>query len=379
MALKRLGTAAWLWVWATGIYGVPATAPLAPASSDALGTPPAKAAFGALSEVLLPPYQSAALARDLPVSDLRFMPDGQGLMMVGRTALWQWQFKTRALRRLTLPQASSALQSPSAPGALAAGQGTGTGEAPATALGSDGMDLFAAGPQVLFRVARDSGRIYRYGIPGAKANAHAVGFSGQGDDFWLIHAGGIFHVDRYGHSVVPRYAPKSELKATDLLAFDAARRRLFLARQRHIYRFDFTLSPDVDAGGLAATSAPTLIFKAKNEFVGMQLLGDQLLAFTPFTVLRLSATGKILGVIPVANHRRLLAASFHDDAHVYIFDDRLMEIFRPEQREVEHYRLPLSEDEKPSGVTLAGNALALAVGGQPRVFMLGAREVSGKK
>ena len=67
---------------------------------------------GAAMLMLMPPYQSAAMERELPAADFRFA-NAKQLWVVGQDSLFLWDIDTKKLKRLTLtPDAEKATIGP---------------------------------------------------------------------------------------------------------------------------------------------------------------------------------------------------------------------------------------------------------------------------
>ena len=101
------------------------------------------------------------------------------------------------------------------------------------------------------------------------------------------------------------------------------------------------------------------------------MVGHEVISPTAHSVLRVDALGKLKQSIPVEGSRQLLAMHVTPEAHAYLFNDQLLEVFVPKGQLAFRYRLPLEDGEKVTKLELNGLRLALIVGGKPRVFTLG--------
>ena len=316
----------------------------------------AATALGTLTEYALPPYQRAALTKDLPVHDLALSEADGGqpiLTLLGQSALWQWRLTDRSLRRLHV-----GTRSPTTDGS----------EAPATKLGSDGGHAFAAGTGVIYRCDWDTGKVFRF--DSGAGHGMPLTFAGSGDQLTLILTQGLLRLDPYGKAIraLDTIAP---LKAGDLVAFDAKSGRLWRARGRQLRQY--LIPPDLASGAPRRPAAEQLLFKASHDILGLAYFDGHLLVHTAHTVLSLGDDGSLLRAIPVEGPRRLMRAIFNRGAHAYVFDDGLLEIYRPDSKAVERYRLPLAEDDHVTPampLTFMGSLLAIAPSGHPHVYSI---------
>jgi hypothetical protein len=68
--------------------------------------------------------------------------------------------------------------------------------------------------------------------------------------------------------------------------------------------------------------------------------------YTPYTLLRVNAVGKIIKSIPVEGPRSLLAMNITKQAHAYAFSDGLIEIYRPSNASALSAKIKLPADAK---------------------------------
>src|SRR5690606_5010760 len=153
---------------------------------------------------------------------------------------------------------------------------------------------------------------------------------GESDKVFWIHSRAIMHVDRYGRTLIPRYA-NTGLKAGDKVVFDANANILWIARGGNIQR--------VGLGD--ETPEPKTVFDAKNPILGLQLAGTQIMAHTSRSVIRLGGDGSHLGSIPVTGSRSLASMEIRAEQHAYLFTDGLLEVFDMRTKQLRRYRLPL--------------------------------------
>lgn len=310
---------------------VPATA-LAKDAGDRLGT---------VSEILMPPYQASALEHEMPVADVQYSGD-KILLILGQESLFQWDIDGRKLKRLTLTKEAEREQ---------------TG--PLVRLGSDGVSLFAAADGALFQIQWHEGRVFRY-QNAAAAGGHALAFAGEGDTFWWVHDQALFRFDRYGKTLTPqRRVPL--LSNASHAVLDAPAEVLWFIKGKRLFRLDLKRSD----------SQPAAVLQAKHALIDLQLVGHEVIAPTAHTVLRIDPSGKLKRSIPVEGSRQLLAMHVTPEAHAYLFNDQLLEVFLPKERSALRYRLPLEDGEKINKIELVGHRLALIVDGKPRLFTLG--------
>ncbi len=297
--------------------------------------------LGPVSEILMPPYQASALEHEQPVADLRFSGPKQ-LLILGQDSLFQWDIDGRKLQRLTLTKEAEREQS----GALAK-------------LGSDGVNLFAAADGALFQIQWQDGRVFRY--QNAAANGgHALSFAGDGDDFWWVHDLALFRFDRYGKTLTPQRRVPLLVNASHAV-MDAKAQVLWFEKGKRLFRLDLTRED----------SQPVAVLQAKHTLIDLQMVGHEVISPTAHSVLRVDALGKLKQSIPVEGSRQLLAMHVTPEAHAYLFNDQLLEVFVPKGQLAFRYRLPLEDGEKVTKLELNGLRLALIVGGKPRVFTLG--------
>lgn len=303
-----------------------------------LAARPATAAEGDLasvSDVVLPAFQSTSLASDEPFRDLLLEPNGT-VWMLGRTSLWRWASETRTLKRLKLGEEKT------------------IEKAGLSRLGSDGLSLFALGETMLVQAQWSEGRVFRYAL---KPSGHALGFTGFGDDFRIVHTAGLFHFDRYGRTLRPEIS-KAGFEPTDRPLFDAKSKSLWVTRKNKLLRYK-DKSPK-----------PIVTLNATHLLRGLAQVDGELILHTAHAVLLVGSNGKLKQSIPVEGRRKLLTMDVSPETHAYFFDDDLLEVFRPKEQTVRRYRLPLEGEDTVTSVTLRGSFLAVVADGRPRLFRL---------
>jgi hypothetical protein len=293
-----------------------------------------------VTELRLPEYQAETMASDLPARDVLISPHG-AVWVLGKRAVWAWQLDPFRLQRRPLHERSK-------------------DPTPLAHLGTDGANLFAASAQTLYQVSIEQGRTFRYHIPESSEASRSLGFTGAGDDFWVLHDRGFWRFDRYGKKLVSSVAPV-DIDPKDHIAFDGAKKTLWLAHGNELQRIDLT----------SATPRAKTVLKAKHELLDVQLAGPHLVVHTAHTVLRVDpATGKLKQSVPVEGRRRLVLSVIEADRHAYLFDDRLLEVFSLSSRTAARYRLPIDNAEDATRMVLAHNLLVMIADGRPRVFRL---------
>ncbi len=80
-------------------------------------------------------------------------------------------------------------------------------------------------------------------------------------------------------------------------------------------------------------SAPKAIFRSKHDLRGVFSTKNNLLTFTDHTVLILDKKGKLLRSIPVEGEHALINLEIRDESHSYLFDDGLLNIFIPHEKQ----------------------------------------------
>lgn len=297
--------------------------------------------LGTVSENLMPPYQSAALERELPAGDFRFL-DPKHLWVIGQDSLFLWEIDQKKLKRLTLtPDNDKPIIGP------------------LSLLGTDGLSMFAAADGALFQVRWKEGRVFRYQNPAA-TGGKPLAIAGFGDTVWLVHSGTVFTLDRYGKTLTPvRSVP--HLQGVTLATLDAEAKVLWFVKGKRIFR----LALDRE------DSQPAAVLEAKNAIKDLKLSARGLVAPTAHTVMIVSPEGKLERSIPVEGARKMVAVHVGKDAHAYLFDDQLLEVFLTKDKSALRFRLPLEDDDKVAKIELLGRRLAVLVDGKPRVFTLG--------
>lgn len=303
----------------------------------ALADDQATSEFGHVTEILLPGFQQSALAKDLPAGDLLFTTPNS-LMILGERSIWEWRLADRALRRLPLSD----------------GDATGSH---LVSFGTSGVHLFAAAEDALFQVDWEQGRVFRYSNP--LPPTHPLGFAGKGDNFWLLQAGSLLKFDVTARSLVPR------IKAPFLLThdkplLDPETKILWILRGTTLFRVNLA-----DPSGQF-----TAKLTARHRLLDLQTSASGLLMHTAHTVMRISNEGKLLRSIPVEGRRKLVKMTITNEAHAYLFDDHLLEIFRLRDQRTLRVRLPLEDTEPVTTLRISGALVALVADGRPRIFLV---------
>ncbi len=298
-------------------------------------------ALGTVSEMLMPPYQSAAMERELPAADLRFA-NAKQLWVIGQDSLFLWDVDGRKLKRLTLTPENDK-----------------TEIGPLALLGTDGISMFAAADGALFQVGWEQGRVLRYQSAAATVG-RPLALDAAGDTIWLVHNNAVLSLDRYGKKLKPvRHVPL--LQGVTKAVIDANAKVLWFVKGKRLFRLAIDRE-DVQ---------PAAVLEAKHALLDLELSGSSLVVPTAHTVLLLSPEGKLERSIPVEGSRKLLAVHVSKDAHAYLFNDQLLEVFLTKEKQTLRFRLPLEDDDKVAKIALSGRRLAVLVDGKPRVFTLG--------
>ncbi len=298
-----------------------------------LGAPFGRAAAAAtVSEYRLPGFQTAALDQDLPAVDA-VLAGPTTLWFLGKHNLWTWHLEGGRLARIALPKGEW------------------------QKLHFDGQSIYAAGTTGVFQVQIAQKRYFSYDLP-VPGTGEALGFGGEGDELWLLHARALMKIDRYGKTLAPKL-PAGALQKDDLVALDAATETLWIARGKQLLR-------------QSVRSEPEVVLTAKHPLFGLAFSAGQVILHTEHSVLRLdAATGKTLKSIPVEGGRKLAAMAVTKERHSYAFDDHLLEVFDLKNKAARSYRLPLDTDDRIELVLSAGDTAAVVVNGRPRAYKLG--------
>jgi hypothetical protein len=298
-----------------------------PAFAEGVPTP------SVLGEIELPSFHRAALAADEPVQDLLLEPTGT-VWLLGKASVWRWAAPGKSLKRLKLGKPDVAEQDHLAH------------------LGFDGLSLFAAGDGALYQVQWAQGRVFRYPLT---PRAETFGFAGQGDDFWLLQAASLFQFDRYGKVLRPK-GDTLRLAPSDKPLYDAKTKTLWIAHQNQLQKSRLDGVP------------PVTTLTASHPLLGIARGDGELILHTAHTVLRVGLNGKLKASIPVEGKRTLVAMDVTPEAHAYLFDDDVLEIYDVTAQSVASYRLPLDGASEVKSLTLRGAYVALLADGRPRLF-----------
>jgi glycerophosphoryl diester phosphodiesterase len=321
---------------ATAALAAPNAAPRAASAKPTPGLPPLET----ISEHTLPSYQAAAMLGDAPLLDLQVAADGNA-WVAGHTSVWLWHAAARSLTRFALTTPSQ-LDSASSVALVA----------------PIGSSLFAATRDALFQIdAAPTPRVLRFAIA---AGGKPLALNGDDAQVWLVQGTALYRVDRATGALAPvATLPALEDGAPVLLSRDG--RTLWTARKNVLQRI---------ALDEAAPEAKPL-FKSRHEITAIRALGGGLLIHTRQAVLRLDARGHLKQSIPVEGRRMLVASDVTPAGHAYVFDDHLLEIYRPATRSAHRYRLPLDDEESVTRVRVGAATVALMIDGRPRLFHLG--------
>lgn len=300
-----------------------------------LARPLSAEAAATVSEYRLPGYQSSLLEADLPASDA-VLAGSSTLWFLGKQNLWSWRLADGRLSRIALPKGEW------------------------QRLFFDGLSVYAAGTTGLFQVQVAQKRLFSYDIPkvsGAAGPGDALGFGGEGDELWLLHARALMKIDRYGKTLTAKL-PGAAVQKGDLLAFDSERQTLWIARGKQLIAAPFQAESKV-------------VVTAKHHLDGLAYAPGQVVLHTEHSVFRIdAATMKPLKSIPVQGGRKLTAMAIGKEHHAYAFDDHLLEVFDLKAKVAHSYRLPLETDQTVELVTTTGDTAAVLVSGHPKAFKL---------
>ncbi len=287
-------------------------------------------------EVLLPPYHQGVLAKDSPLTDMRFTSKTT-LVLTGQTTLWKWDLDTGKLIRLQLID------------------GKNENSPPLKRVGTDGLSDFVASDSRLFQVNWSPKRVLQYELD---VQDRTLGFAGAGDNLWLIRTHNLVRFDRYTKSISSRF--DFQLPESSKVVFDVTKQRLWYLDKREIRYVELATSEHTSL----------LCAKLKSDGLDLQIASNELLALSSTGVMRLSLDGKPIQYIPIEGRRKLRGMAISGSNHAYLFDDQNVEIYDVSSKTGSATKLPFSTTDKFVEMRVAQGHLALLVSGTPHVFSL---------
>jgi hypothetical protein len=286
-----------------------------------------------ISEILLPEFQAAEIAKDGDVIDA--INTGNTLWVLTKKILWKWNFLERKVQKISLLQKSSSDN--------------------LVSVGSDGLSIYVAYSSGVFQFDLKQGKVFKYPFS-AKNSVKSAQFYGYGDSFWIVANDQLNRIDRYGKTIV-QHAKLPQSASRAVAGFDPENLIYWYANKNILYKV--RIDPQ---------AKPEKVLQLKHDIKSIVAKKEGAIVTTQKTVLITDAKGERVQTIPVEKSRKIESASNDDNNHAYVFNDQILETFDLKTESVGRFMLPLDANAKISGLRVGFGLVHLIADGRVHLF-----------
>jgi hypothetical protein len=292
-----------------------------------------EAGLANISEILLPEFQAAEIAKDGDVIDA--INTGNTLWVLTKKTLWKWSFLERKVQKISLLQKSSSDN--------------------LISVGSDGLNIYVAYTSGVFQFALKQGKVFKYPFV-SKTPVTTAQFYGYGDSFWIVANDHLSRIDRYGKTIVQQ-AKLPQSSVQKVVGFDPENLMYWFANKNVLYKVR-----------IDQQAKPEKVLQLKQDIKTIVAKKDGAIVTTPKTVLITDANGGRVQTIPVEKSRRIVSASNDDNTHAYVFNDQILETFDLKTQSVGRFMLPIDANAKIAGLKVGFGLVHFISDGKVHLF-----------
>jgi hypothetical protein len=292
--------------------------------------------FGTSREIILPTFQFAKMQSDLPISAAA-IDSGDAMWLAGKQSIWRWQLKSNQLQKIRLVKD------------LANG--------PLRDLVIHQDSLFAMTDRDLFQIKFNPLKAIR--LKSNNASTRSIGMTPGGKHLYWITSKGVSAADPVQKTLM-HLINSPDLARDDKAIFVWENGSLWYSQGDKLYLRNM----------IADKPVSKQILITKDKLRNIYRSGDDIFVHTRFSVLRYDLEGNLLQTIPVEGERRLVLMNPSEEAHPYLFSDKLLEVFQLRTKRSLRYQLDIGRVQQATRMVTHGSMIGLVLDGKPRAFQL---------
>jgi hypothetical protein len=285
------------------------------------------------SGIAMPPRSYEALRRVGRVNHL-FIGEDHSVWFGTAHHLWRWDISKNQLKRSRVLHRSDSMR----------------------ALGSDGLQIYAAGDKQVVEVNADFTLRSRYR---PFAAGRTQGFIPITDQVIWLHSTGEMALDRYDKAPL---RVKTGIKSGESIvksAFDPASGLVWLLTEKTLYRTSKTFSQI------------EVLDNHQGRVQDFGHGGDHIyLVYKDRVAVHSKSSHELIQSIPAFEGRTILAAHFSKEAHTYLLSNGLVEVFDQKEKKAFRYLLLVDQLKDVDNFHRQSRTIAFTSLGRPFVFQL---------
>lgn len=283
-----------------------------------------------LQELPLSSQQMKELEPDLPIQALAVEPS-EHIWFIGSHYLWCWTPNQQAMKQIKLPT-SSLLRH----------------------LFIKGQKVFVSDDHNLFQIEIDPFKVLRFSTEEKDSSSLAL-LENHSSIYWIKTDGIYLFSPDVGLEKILEHS----------LAFTENAKYLFLSQTKTLL---MTRGDNLVTIVYGRDKKPKKIHQLKKNIFDLQYNLDEVFAFTPDSLFRFSDKGSLIQTVPVKTDHQLILAAIQGKAHAFLFQDRLLEMYLPNEDKVLYYHLNFGRVQNATAISFNNAYLALILDGKPRTF-----------
>ncbi len=283
-----------------------------------------------LQELSLYPQQIKELEPDLPAQALVVEPT-ENIWFIGSHYLWRWTPSQQAMKQIKLPTTDLLRH-----------------------LFIKGRKIFVSDDQSLFQIELEPFKVLRF--KAEEKDSSSLALLEEHSSLYWVKTDGI-------------YSFSAELGLEKILDHSLTitenAKYLFLSQTKTLL---MTRGDTLVTIIYGRDKKPKKAHKLKKNIFDIQYNQDEVFAFTSDSLFRFSNRGSLIQTVPVKTDHQLILAAIQGKAHAFLFQDRLLEMYLPNEDKVLYYYLNFGRVQNAAAISFNSAYLALILDGKPRTF-----------
>lgn len=287
-------------------------------------------------EIQLPPFQNEQIKSDLPANHI-YLENDKTLWIAGQKSLWRWNIVENTLKKIPLLEQEKS---------------------------NDKLIKVVSHENKLYILSKKS--VFQLNFDPLKAvklqSKNAMQFSiditvGKQGVYWITN-NQIYLVDHNERELKTLKYPVS-ISSKDKIYFLPDDKKMWQIKDNGIILHNFN-----------GNYESKVLKRTKSTIRNFSISGSDLFISTKYSVLHYSEKGDLVDSIPVENNRKLILMEQNESKHLYLFSDKLLEVYDMNSQKVYRYSLQLGRVSKAYDISSNKSIVAILLDGIPRIFQL---------
>lgn len=284
-----------------------------------------------LSEIHLDAKHFEEIKSDLPAKSIT-IDDSDHIWFLGTHFLWRWDPVRNTMQQITL-----------------------TGQGALKQLAMSGNQIFAASDTQLFQVNVEPFRVTSY--PSPNTSSLSLGLVTNSNGTHWVKTDGVYELS--SESTTLKKILNHTLKDSEGGKF------LYVPENKTLW---FTRNRELSYVTYTSSNKAKKYWKIEKNISDIQRAKDDIYAISKISVFRYNQKGKLIQTVSVNKQRRIVLSTILPNAHVYIFQDRLLEVHIPSEKKNFHFFMDIGRVHKAGNLFIRNSYLSVILDGTPRVF-----------